>query len=223
MALIAVRSSLAWRCNSSTFCVATVISFCALSFGNTGSGDFARRSLSVLPPPSRFACASTSALAGFSLVFALTSATSIGCARPRSLITIGAKRIVSTTAWIAIEMPSAHITSRSLRPPASASGGMRAGGSAPAGLIFAVRVPRAAGAGSRSSSGWGAAASFARAPVTRAADAVLDPATGRVGAADSTGRTGDAAAAFAVVRRGAAGCAGPDNGGVAVFAAGGGP
>jgi hypothetical protein len=153
IALIAVSSSLACRCSSSTFCVATVISFCALSFGNTGSGDFARRFLSVLPPPSRFACASTSALVGFSLVLALTSATSIGCARPRSLITIGAKRIVSTTAWIASEMPSAHITSRSLRPPASASGGMRAGGSAPAGAIFAVRVPWASAAGSRSNCG----------------------------------------------------------------------
>ena len=120
--------------------MATVISFCALSFGSTGSGDFARRSASVLPPPSRFACASTSALVGFSFVFALTSATSSGEPRPRSLMTTGAKWIDRITACNATEIPTAQreqacrCAGRPVLPR-----GIRAGGSAPAGASFAVR------------------------------------------------------------------------------------
>ena len=51
----------------------------------TGSGVFARRSASVLPPPSRWACARMSALVGLVCDFALTSATSSGGPRSNML------------------------------------------------------------------------------------------------------------------------------------------
>ena len=117
----------------------------ALSFGSTGSGVFARRLASVLPPPSRFACARMSALVGFAIVLALTSATSSGgplsvsCFRSNGL-----KWIVSTTRCTQHrdadrdgEQPVVA------RRDAAPRGGIDAGGSAPAGAMRAVRRARA--------------------------------------------------------------------------------
>ena len=107
-------------------------------------------------------------MVGFSFVFALTSATSSGDWRPRSLITIGAKWIERMIAWIATEMPRAQPSSLSLRALASASGGIRAGGNAPAGASFAVRTGRAMpGFALGRVSGDGSVGSFATAAVLR--------------------------------------------------------
>src|SRR5262245_13122317 len=59
------------------FC-ATATSLACGSLRNTGNGLLARRFASVLPPPSRWCCAWTSALVGLVLLLALTSTTSIG-------------------------------------------------------------------------------------------------------------------------------------------------
>jgi hypothetical protein len=81
----------------------------------TGSGVFALRLSSTLPPRSRFAWASTSAFAGFSLVFALSSTTS-------SAWLSGGRRIASgdlkctaiATACSTIDKPSAAPSTCSL-------------------------------------------------------------------------------------------------------------
>ena len=94
-----VISSRASCSSTSSRCAATAISPVALAFGNTGSGDFARRGSSVLPPPSRLDCARISATAGFNFDLALTSATSSGGVR--SVIRAGSNgrnRIASNTA-----------------------------------------------------------------------------------------------------------------------------
>jgi hypothetical protein len=99
--------------SSRTCCSATVTSLFGASFGSTGNGVFARRSASVLPPPSRFACARMSAFVGLVFDLALTSATSSG--GPRSIISRksnGAKRIASSVAWIAMDTPSAYVKRR---------------------------------------------------------------------------------------------------------------
>ena len=80
--LSCVKSSCVWRSSICTRSLASAMSSRCVSLGSTGSGVFARRSASVLPPPSRLACARMSAFCGRSFVFALTSAISSG--GPRS-------------------------------------------------------------------------------------------------------------------------------------------
>jgi len=79
-----------------------------IAFCSAGSGVFALRGASVLPPPSRLTCARMSALVGFETDFALTSATSsagaLSCSLPRSN---GWKRIARSTTCSTIEAPSA--------------------------------------------------------------------------------------------------------------------
>jgi hypothetical protein len=119
--------------------VVTATSTFALSFGNTGSGVFARRSASVLPPPSRFACARMSAFAGADFDFALTSATSSG--GPRSSIlrrSNGWNRIARTSMWIAIEMSSAETSSRLPRSIPSTPGNQVTGSAREAGTLGAL-------------------------------------------------------------------------------------
>ena len=76
---LACAISLRWRSSSScTRRLACASDLPGSSGWVTGSGVLARTLRSVLPPRSRFACARASALAGASLVFALTRMTSRG-------------------------------------------------------------------------------------------------------------------------------------------------
>jgi hypothetical protein len=80
-----------------------------------------------------------SAFVGFVVDLALTSATSSGASlSAKRLKSNGLKWIAAAIAWSVSEMASAVAKSRPLRGDASASGGMRAGGSAPATAMRAV-------------------------------------------------------------------------------------
>ena len=122
-------------------CVATATCCSGLFFGSTGSGVFARRSASVLPPPSRFACARMSALVGF--------ADGLGVDQRhlerRSLV----DQVLEVERR---EMDHQHDACTSSETPSAVGqelvvarrgavprGGIVAGGSAPAGAIRAVR------------------------------------------------------------------------------------
>ena len=132
-----VRSAAAW-----TFCR-------GVSRGATGNGVFARRSFSVLPPPSRFACARISAFTGFDADLALTSATTSGgplsLSLPDPIVKCNVIAIACNASDMATAMPNVDIR----RGVANDSGGMRAGGRAPANARRALRcVPWTSGAGS---------------------------------------------------------------------------
>jgi hypothetical protein len=80
--LMRVMSSRASCSSTSRRCAATAISPPAPALGSTGIGVLARRFASVLPPPSRLACARMSATTGLVFDFAFTSATSSGGCGP---------------------------------------------------------------------------------------------------------------------------------------------
>jgi hypothetical protein len=106
--LIRVISSFASCSSASIRCVATATSPVRFVFGSAGSGVFALRGASVLPPPSRLACARMSAFVGLDVDFAFTSATSSGGALSCSLLRSNTwKRSASSTPWITIDTPSA--------------------------------------------------------------------------------------------------------------------
>src|SRR5207244_278830 len=106
------------RSSSSTCCVVESICVVTLSLGSTGNGVLARRLASVLPPPSRFAWARISALVGFDVLLALTSATSRG-GRLRSNVDRlnGLNLIASTNAWSKIEPAIVAVGKRLLARP----------------------------------------------------------------------------------------------------------
>ena len=112
------------RCTSvsscSMRCAATLISLVVLS-AMAGRLVLARRSSSVLPPPSRFACASASAFTGLCADLLLTSTTSIGALKFSNRRPSGGTNFTSNSAaWTTSE--SAIATGRIWLP---AEGGAR--------------------------------------------------------------------------------------------------
>ena len=142
-------SSLACFSSCSTFCVATASSLLGLSRGRTGSGVLARRLASVLPPPSRFACARISALVGLDFDLALTSATSSGGPLRSSAESSKALNLsASTNAWSRIEPPTAVASNRSDAVDSAATNGsdmVRGSDSGAAGRSAGLRTAWARG------------------------------------------------------------------------------
>ena len=104
-----VISSLASRSSCCTRLCACLSSGALSRLSITGNGLEARRFWSVLPPPSRFACARASAFSGLVADFAFTSTTSStlwGASNPRGSGTLKPSPTMAK-AWKAIEATSA--------------------------------------------------------------------------------------------------------------------
>src|SRR3954468_10739704 len=111
----AIASSCCWRASSSrTRRSASARSWPGCFGLVTGSGERARRRSSTVPPRSRLACARTSALAGRSRVFALTSTTSSrGSALGERKAFGNLKCTPSRTACSTMDVPNAMASTRS--------------------------------------------------------------------------------------------------------------